>query len=66
MQTKELASLRVRKYVVGNTFEVHPRGDGKSAQALGRTRDSGAPLRKRVRKRMKIRGLYVCDKKERS
>jgi hypothetical protein len=43
---------------------VHPRGDGKSAQALGCKGDNGAPLRKRVRKRMKILGLYVRDKKE--
>ncbi len=66
MQTKELAPLRVRKRVIGNAFEVHPRGDRKSAQALGDKGDSGAPLRKRVRNCMEILGLYVCDKKKRS
>jgi hypothetical protein len=39
--------------------------DRESAQALGNKGHSGAPLRKRVRKRMKIQGLYVCDKKDR-
>src|SRR6266446_5946238 len=42
----------------------HPRGDRKSAQTIENRRDSGAPLRKRVRNRMKLQGLQGCDSKQ--
>jgi hypothetical protein len=45
---------------------VHPRGDRKSAQGIEGKGDIELPLRKRVRNRMKTRGLYVCDRRERS
>ena len=45
---------------------VHPRGDRKSAEAIENRRDSGVPLHKRVRNRMKLLGLQGCDRKQRS
>ena len=44
----------------------HPRGDRKSAEAIENRRDSGAPLRKRVRNRMIMLGLQGCDRRERT
>jgi hypothetical protein len=44
---------------------IHPRGDRKSAETLENRGDSGAPLRKRARNRMKIQGLQGCDRKQR-
>jgi hypothetical protein len=44
---------------------VHPGGDRKSAEVIEGRGDGGFPLRKRVRNRMKTRGLYVCDRRER-
>jgi len=44
---------------------VHPRGDRKSAETIENRRDGGAPLRKRVRNRMKLLGLQGCDRKQR-
>ena len=44
----------------------NPHGDGKSAEAIENRRDSGAPLRKRVRNRMKLLGLQGRDRKQRS
>src|SRR6266849_10860329 len=44
-----------RKVGVGWGYRL--RGDRKSAEAIENRRDSGAPLRKRVRNRMKLQGL---------
>jgi len=44
----------------------HPRGDRKSAEAIEKRRDNGAPLRKRVRNRMKLQGLQGCDRREKT
>jgi hypothetical protein len=49
-----------------STRGYHPRGDRKSAEAIEKRRDNGAPLRKRVRNRMKLQGLQGCDRKEKT
>jgi hypothetical protein len=38
----------------------HPRCDEKSAEAIENGRDTGGPLRKRARNRLKLRGLQGC------
>jgi hypothetical protein len=48
----------------GGTY--HPRGDRKSSEAIVIKRDSHAPLRERVRKRMETLSLEGCNRKERT
>ena len=45
---------------------VSPYGDGKSAEAIENRGDRGFPTRKRVGNCMKMRGLHVCDKQQRT
>jgi hypothetical protein len=51
--------------VEGGSRGYHPCYDRKSAESLDNTGNSGAPLRKRVRKFIKTLGLQGCNKKER-